>query len=287
MSYMHIDNLYKNQTILLFKECYAMEKIHGTSAHISWQDGKVTLSSGGASGPAFAALFDVEFLAEKFTEIFGSSLHVVVFGEAYGGKMQNMSATYGPDLRFIVFEVKVDDTWLNVLNANDVANKLGLEFVYYVKIPAMIETINFECNTKSVQAFRNGMGEGHNREGIVLRPLIEVTTSNGNRIISKHKNKEFAEVKTPRVVGEKVKILRKAEAIANEWVTARRLEHVLQQISECNSPKDTKLVIQTMVEDILREGRNEIEDTQSARKAIGKKTASMWIQHLDNCKRLQ
>ena len=29
MSYQHILNLYKDQTILLFKECFAMEKIHG------------------------------------------------------------------------------------------------------------------------------------------------------------------------------------------------------------------------------------------------------------------
>ena len=37
MGYLHIDNLYKNQTIMLFKECYAMEKIHGTSAHVGWK----------------------------------------------------------------------------------------------------------------------------------------------------------------------------------------------------------------------------------------------------------
>ena len=36
MSYMHIDNLYKNQDILLFKECYALEKIHGTSAGLEF-----------------------------------------------------------------------------------------------------------------------------------------------------------------------------------------------------------------------------------------------------------
>ena len=30
MGYMHIDNLYKDQRILQFKECYALEKIHGT-----------------------------------------------------------------------------------------------------------------------------------------------------------------------------------------------------------------------------------------------------------------
>lgn len=39
MSYMHIDNLYKSQTLLMFRECYALEKIHGTSAHVMWKDG--------------------------------------------------------------------------------------------------------------------------------------------------------------------------------------------------------------------------------------------------------
>lgn len=29
MGYMHINNLYKNQEILMFKECFALEKVHG------------------------------------------------------------------------------------------------------------------------------------------------------------------------------------------------------------------------------------------------------------------
>lgn len=33
MGYLHIDNLYKNRDILLFRECWALEKVHGTSAH--------------------------------------------------------------------------------------------------------------------------------------------------------------------------------------------------------------------------------------------------------------
>ena len=36
MGYLHIENLYKNQTVLMFKELYALEKLHGTSAHIRW-----------------------------------------------------------------------------------------------------------------------------------------------------------------------------------------------------------------------------------------------------------
>jgi hypothetical protein len=34
MGYAHINNLYKDQEILIFKHVWALEKIHGTSAHI-------------------------------------------------------------------------------------------------------------------------------------------------------------------------------------------------------------------------------------------------------------
>lgn len=37
MGYMHIDNLYKDARVLSFKHVYALEKIHGTSAHIYGQ----------------------------------------------------------------------------------------------------------------------------------------------------------------------------------------------------------------------------------------------------------
>ena len=47
MGYRHIENLYKSQTILQFRECWALEKIHGTSAHVRWSDGKVWFHSGG------------------------------------------------------------------------------------------------------------------------------------------------------------------------------------------------------------------------------------------------
>jgi len=69
MGYMHIDNLYKNQDILMFKECYACEKIHGTSAHVSWKNGKLSFFSGGVEYLEFVNLFDQEKLTDKFTEL--------------------------------------------------------------------------------------------------------------------------------------------------------------------------------------------------------------------------
>ncbi len=94
MGYLHIDNLYKNQDIiLLFKKCYAMEKIHGTSANIRfWIDtsalgtAHITFSSGGEKHERFKALFNEKLLKEKFKEIGVDSL--TVYGEVYGGKQQ-------------------------------------------------------------------------------------------------------------------------------------------------------------------------------------------------------
>ncbi|MDE2095662.1 MAG: hypothetical protein KGL39_00265 [Patescibacteria group bacterium] len=86
-----------------------MEKIHGMSAHISWKDGHLQFSSGGVSGEAFRALFDAPALSAKLMEHVGEGQSAILYGEAYGGKCMKMSDTYGPNLRFIVFEVKIGD----------------------------------------------------------------------------------------------------------------------------------------------------------------------------------
>lgn len=70
MGYMHIQNLYKDQTILLFKECYALEKIHGTSAHIKFSmaptSPALTFFSGGEKHERFKALFNDADLCTRF-----------------------------------------------------------------------------------------------------------------------------------------------------------------------------------------------------------------------------
>ena len=133
MGYMHINNLYKDTTILLFKECWALEKIHGTSAHITWQgdDKKIVFFSGGAKYEHFltnalglVCPADYEYFTTLFEEL--GHDEVTVYGEAYGGKMQGMKETYGSELCFIAFDVKIGNTWLSVENAKDVAHKLDL-----------------------------------------------------------------------------------------------------------------------------------------------------------------
>lgn len=284
MGYLHINNLYKDQTILLFKECYAMEKIHGTSAHISWNYEKkeIRFFSGGEKYENFISLFDKEFLTEKFTNMFGTS-NAIIYGEAYGGKQQGMSATYGKELRFIAFDVKVNNLWLNVKNAESVCESLGIEFVSYEIVSTDIESLNRERDKYSVQAKRNGCGDDKLREGVVLRPLQEFIMNNGNRIIAKHKRDEFKETKTKREVSpERLKVLEDAEAIAEEWVTEMRLNHVLDKLPQDTNIEHTRIVIEAMIEDIYREAAGEIIESKEVVKFIGSKTASMFKRMLQN-----
>lgn len=273
MGYLHIDNLYKNQDITLFKECYAMEKIHGTSARIYYSEKKIGFFSGGEKHAKFVSLFNQEELKNKI-ELLGVE-KIVIYGEAYGGKCQGMKDTYGDKLKFIVFDVKIDKSWLSIPLAEEITKGLGLEFVHYAKISTELEYIEEEMNSDSVQAVRNGMGKGKKREGVVLRPLIEVTTNNGSRIIAKHKREDFRETKKRRVVSsDQLKILSDAKAVAEEWVTPMRLNHILDKIENPSMQKMKEIII-SMLEDVKREGDKEITWSRPVKKEIGKKTANM------------
>lgn len=284
MSYLHIPNLYKEQAILLFRECFSLEKLHGTSSNLSWKAAQLNLSPGGESLSRFTGALGGDAGIADLTAKFAALGHaeVVVFGEAYGGSQQGMKATYGPTLKFAVFEVKVGDTWLNVENAADVAAKLGLEFVPYIKIPTDLASIDAQRDADSVQAVRNGMGGGHHREGVVLRPLQEFVDSRGERVICKHKRDEFKETATPRPVVDpaKAKVLEEANAIAMEYVTDMRLEHVLQKFPQPHEMNITGQVIKAMTEDVLREAAGEIVDSKEARKAIGERAGKMYRAHV-------
>lgn len=288
MGYRHISNLYKNQEILMFRECYAMEKIHGTSAHVKYKHstGNFTFFSGGAKHETFLACFDQDAIGHVFAA--NCEEHavegLVVYGEAYGGKMQGMKATYGESLKFVAFEVQIENNyWMEVPQAERVATRLGFEFVHYDRIETTEEAINDVMMADSVQAVRNGMGAGHMREGVVLRPLIELIHqgAGGGRVICKHKRPEFAEREnTPKIKDpERLKVLEEAKAIADEWVTPMRLKHVLDAF---DSPemKDAKKIIAAMVEDVEREAEGEIVNSKPARVAIGKKTLKIFKQML-------
>lgn len=279
MGYADIPNLYKAQEILLFKRCYAMEKIHGTSAYISWKDGWIGFFSGGEKNERFVALFDQEALTKIFTDNFGD-MYVKVHGEAYGGKQQGMSHIYGSNLKFIVFDVRVEENWLSVPKAEKVASDLGLEFVHYVEISTDLAEIDAQRDADSVQAVRNGMGHGKMREGVVLRPLIEVMME-GERIIVKHKRDEFQERQhVPKVDAAKAAVMTEAASIADEWVVPMRLEHILQDLPHATGMEHTGDIVKAMIADVHKEAKGEIAESREIDSAIARKAAELWKRHI-------
>jgi hypothetical protein len=322
MAYLHISNLERDTNILQFRNVYALEKIHGTSAHIKWHPepaepnyrGAPGLSffSGGESHEKFVALFDVPALTELFKSRFDRP--VTVYGEAYGGSQQRMSATYGDKLRFVAFDVKIynpengSSVWLDVPKAEQVALGLGLDFVDYKMVStkvssedigsdqellALFETCGAlaalvrERDRPSVQAVRNGITESKKREGVVLRPPFEVSMNNGSRLIAKFKNAEFSERKSsPSILDpEKQLQLTNANNVAFEFVTPMRLDHVINRLISSRDDKsysiaDTKKVIDLMVEDVEREGAGEFQPSPAVRKAIGSATVNLFKKHL-------
>jgi len=285
MSYLSIQNLYKDQRIFNFNECYALEKIHGSSAHISWNNEKLNFFSGGAKYDSFITIFDTPKLEKLFQEYY-SDHKVIVYGEVYGGKMQGMSHTYGKELKFIAFEVKIDDVWLDVPEAEEIVLNLGLEFVHWKKIETKVSLINEQRDMPSVQAIRNGCGIDKMREGIVLRPLHECCDHKGERIITKHKRDEFRETKSKRKFSEetlkqKLETKYTANGIADEWVTEMRLQHVLQKFPEDIGIEKTGDIIKAMSEDIIREAGEEIIDNKDVRKAIGVASSNIYKKYLN------
>jgi len=276
MGYLSIQNLYKNIEILLFRECFCSEKIHGSSSHLSFKEGKINYFAGGEKHERFVKLFDEDNLLSVYLDNY-SDMDLILFGEVYGGSQQGMSATYGKELKFIVFDVKMGDYWLDMPNAEQVAKKLGLEFVSYKKIPTTLKAIDRERDRPSVQAKRNGIKEDKMREGVVLRPLIELKKNNGKRIIVKHKRDEFMETKTKREVDPaKLKVLEEANEIANEWVVPMRLDHILDKLGNPTEIEKVRDVIKAMIEDVFREAKGEIVESRPVEQAISKKTAQMY-----------
>ncbi|AYV78126.1 MAG: ligase 2 [Edafosvirus sp.] len=275
MGYLSIQNLYKCQEVIAkYAEWYALEKIHGTSAHITFNK-EIKFSSGGSKHSDFIKIFNQDDIKNKFDDMKIEG-KVVVYGEAYGGKLLKMAETYGPELKFVAFDVKVNDKWLTVPEAETFVKKLGLEFVSYKKISSTIKELDEARDEESIQAIRNGMGKGKLREGIVIRPLKEEDNKHDERIIYKHKRTEFSEHKTPKKLGDEIMTSQSAIQIAEDWVTEMRLEHVLDKLKKKKKELSIPNVIDAMVADILREGRGEIDESPTLIKNIKSESANLY-----------
>lgn len=175
------------------------EKVDGTNIRVMWDGANVTFGgkTDDAQMPVFLLyrlqeMFEGTVKRQLFKETFNNpdsepgSVSVCLYGEGYGAKIQKGGVNYKKDgVDFVLFDVKIDDTWLERANVEDIAKKLGIQVV-----PIVGEgTLN-----DAMELVKNGMKSTWGEflsEGIVARPKTELLNRRGHRIITKIKHRDF------------------------------------------------------------------------------------------------
>jgi ATP-dependent RNA circularization protein (DNA/RNA ligase family) len=175
---------------LAANEWHFTEKVDGTNIRVMFDNGKVTF--GGRTDNAQIQAQLVERLNDRFryednilSEIFGDG-KATLYGEGYGAKIQKGGGNYRQDQDFVLFDVRVGDWWLQRKDVYVVAEKLGLDVVPYIGQGTLYDAVN-----KAKDGIRSMWGD-FQAEGIVARPMVELRTRGGERIIAKIKCRDFA-----------------------------------------------------------------------------------------------
>lgn len=173
------------------------EKVDGTNIRVMWNGDAVSFGgkTDNASIPVpllyelqklFEGTVKKELLKKTFSDDDGTMDNVCLYGEGYGAKIQKGGGNYSATPQFVLFDVKIGDWWLERENVEDVAIKLGIKVVPAVGMGTLNQAIEL------VKAGQKSEWGDFISEGLVLRPLTELKTRRGDRIITKIKHRDFA-----------------------------------------------------------------------------------------------
>ena len=112
-----------------------------------------------------------------------------IYGEGYGAKIQKAGGNYIKDGNgFIVFDVKVDDLYLQPSQRNVIAENMGAPVVPFIGMMTLDEAIQFVR-----EGFKSRIAENKDfmAEGLVIRNELGLKTRRGERIITKIKTCDF------------------------------------------------------------------------------------------------
>jgi len=134
------------------------------------------------------------FTQKKLQDVFGideEAPPVCLYGEGYGYKIQS-GGKYFPEnpkeVGFILFDIKIGNTWLKREDVDDIARKLNILSVPVVGHGTIQDAIEKVRNGLIGSKFGDFLAEG-----IVIRPVPELLDRRGHRIITKIKYKDFKE----------------------------------------------------------------------------------------------
>ena len=187
-----IEGEYSSRELEYLKEAMweFTEKIDGTNIRICWDGYRVSFMgrTDKAQIPAhllakLEELFGGESKEELFEQTFGKK-EVILFGEGYGEKIQKGGGLYGK-VNFRLFDVYIDGFWL-VQDAVD-----GIAKTFNIDTAPFMFRGTLEQGVQFIKTHPKSLLRDAEMEGIVGRPLVQMFSRTGERIMVKIKCRDF------------------------------------------------------------------------------------------------
>ena len=168
------------------------EKVDGTNIRVGWNGERIRI--GGRTDNAqlphdlITAIEDM-FATEPASNYFQRHPEAILFGEGYGPGIQKVGRFYREEGKsFVLFDVWSGDRWLSADIVCSVASEIGIEQCPTLFSGSLIEAVEM---VSSEGGFESTWNDNLVSEGLVLRPNVELCCSDGSRIITKLKCKDF------------------------------------------------------------------------------------------------
>lgn len=249
------------------KEWFVTEKIHGSNLSVIVNDNVIlyALKEGDLINDYFYNFeYTMKPLEEKYKELYQylkskyNITEIRVVGEFAGGgyphvdtehlintnyRLVQQEVYYAPFNFHYVFDILINGIYLDFNEVWELCLAFNLNFAKPLFRGTLDECLEYPNDTNSVIAdeFMPDFPINNNiREGNVIRPRYETRLPNGSRVIIKHKNDKFSEIKKDidpillqkinrEYIDESVKLL---VLEAAKYINKERLNNVLSKLND-------------------------------------------------------
>ena len=188
--YTDVENLRNFPSVLTDgEEVVVTEKLHGTSCRIGLIEGELMAGSMSVRRVRPERLADSIYWqpletcgVQPLLEYLGqSSRQVILYGEVFGSKIQNLNYGLVGTLGFRAFDLLVDGKYLGADAFFGICAEFGVETV------PMLYRGPYELGTiKALSEGPTTLGATHIREGVVVKPTVERTDPKVGRVCLKY-----------------------------------------------------------------------------------------------------
>ena len=160
------------------------EKVDGTNIRIfRGPDGELLVR--GKTDNASVPTFLMEHIRRTVDPANLGDEGLTLYGEGYGARIQKGGGNYKPDgVSFVLFDCYCG-MWLERPSVEDIAASVGLDIVPLIGQGTLHDMVE-RVKTGIVSKWGNFPAEG-----IVARPVVEMSNRRGHRIITKLKTRDF------------------------------------------------------------------------------------------------